>query len=58
MDTKELAEGDSCPQPDCKGTLAYIREGSCSCHINPPCSACVDAPLACDKCGTPAEEEE
>jgi hypothetical protein len=24
---------------------------NCSCHINPPCSSCTDAPLVCCDCG-------
>lgn len=42
-------EGDLCA---CGlGRFTYIREGDCSCHISPPCSSCVDAPLRCDACG-------
>jgi hypothetical protein len=44
-------ESDRCPEGGCNGNFEYIREKSCSCHINPPCSACVDAPLTCNKCG-------
>ena len=44
-----LEEGDSCPE--CVGVLGYPEVRGCSCHINPPCSACVDNPLTCDKCG-------
>lgn len=43
-----LQEGDKCP---CciDGSMRYIVE-DCSCHINPPCGACVDAPLQCKVC--------
>jgi hypothetical protein len=39
----------------CPGTLeSYLDvHGSipgCSCHISPPCSACVEAPLVCNVC--------
>lgn len=51
-------EGDKCPETGCKGVLKFIRQGSCSCHINPPCSACVDAPLTCPECGWEAEQHE
>lgn len=51
----ERQEGDEC---ECGGRFAYIRQRSCSCHISPPCSACVDAPLICDACGAYANEEE
>lgn len=50
-----LDEGDACP--GCGGRLAYIREGDCSCHIAPPCYACVEAPLKCETCGEHANEE-
>lgn len=42
-------EGDRCPE--CTGTLNYPPAENCSCHINPPCSACTDRLLTCDKCG-------
>lgn len=44
-------EGDRCRAPKCEGVLAYVREGSCSCHIHPPCGACTDAKLTCKECG-------
>lgn len=49
-------EGDRCPEKDCKGLFDYIRVKSCSCHINPPCSACTDAPLTCKECGFEPDE--
>lgn len=33
-------------------------EESCSCHINPPCSVCVDEEWMCGKCGEVYEGEE
>lgn len=42
-------EGDWCPECQ-KGTFEYRRIESCSCHIVPPCSACVDSPLMCRCC--------
>ena len=44
-------EGDKCPEKDCSGNLVYLPTENCSCHINPPCSACTDKPLTCEKCG-------
>ena len=42
-------ERDKCPK--CyEGTLEYVREGECSCHISAPCSACVNMILVCNKC--------
>lgn len=42
-------EGSICPK--CDGTLVYPPVKDCSCHINPPCAACTDSRLTCDKCG-------
>ena len=47
----ELGEGDLCPTYGCGGVLEYERVEDCYCHISPPCSSCVDAPLRCPKCG-------
>jgi hypothetical protein len=44
-----LTEGDECPH-SCGGHLDYAEVENCSCHINPPCSACTDRPLVCDTC--------
>lgn len=49
-------ETDHCPEKGCKGSFEYIRQRSCSCHISPPCSACVDAPLTCNECGFEPDE--
>ena len=50
-------EGDKCPE--CKdGRLFYPPVQNCTCHINPPCSACTDRELECDKCGYQPEEPE
>jgi hypothetical protein len=43
-------EGDGCPHCD-GGTLGYQPVEGCSCHISPPCRACVTNPFACDSCG-------
>ena len=51
-------EGDACPT-ECGGRLERVQQGVCSCHINPPCNACMDAPLLCGNCGeNPYEYEE
>lgn len=44
---------DNCGEKD----LEQIRQDGCSCHINPPCSACTDAPFVCSKCGEHTEYE-
>ena len=52
--TMELEEGQNCP--DCKiGLLAFKVDG-CSCHIHPLCSACENAELQCDFCGSWEED--
>lgn len=42
-------EGDRCPE--CGGSFHYPKVENCSCHISPPCGACVDNALECDQCG-------
>ena len=48
-------EGDSCPECHV-GNLVYPPVENCSCHINPPCSACTDRVLVCDKCAFEPDE--
>ena len=49
MSEKYLEIGDKCPV--CKvGVMDRQRIEPCSCHISPPFSACVDAPMLCTKC--------
>ena len=51
-------EGDPCPlTPGCAGHLKIKTTENCSCHINPPCSGCVDAPLFCEVCNKEVEDE-
>jgi hypothetical protein len=46
------AEGETCRRNGCDGVLVtrMPNEGSCSCHINPPCSYCTSSTIACTKC--------
>jgi hypothetical protein len=61
----QAAPGDPCgllypTGPDgrsgiCDGTLeCYVdvhgKVPGCSCHMHPPCPACIEAPLACATC--------
>lgn len=48
--TGPFDEGDMCPDSQCDGRLSTKPTENCSCHISPPCSACLDAPLICDAC--------
>lgn len=55
-DLLNLQEGNTCPE--CKDGVLYTeRQESCRCHISPPCNACTDAPLVCDKCDYVCENE-
>ena len=50
-------EGDKCPNcgPDCCGRLRRVPDDECTCHIAPPCWACVHAKFVCDDCGEELE---
>lgn len=52
----KLEEGDKCPTYKCIGELVFKEVENCSCHINPPCSACVDNPLVCLDCNFEEEK--
>jgi hypothetical protein len=52
-------KGEKCNRSDCDGILEeYDTDTSCSCHISPPCSHCVNSRAYCPKCGWDAREEE
>lgn len=58
-----LSEGyskdETCNRNDCKGIInEYEKEGSCSCHINPPCGYCTEPNAYCETCGWDAKEEQ
>lgn len=57
FENPEFPEGEECPLEECNGELNIEIDGVCCCHINPPCSACVDSKLRCDMCGWEFEEE-
>lgn len=48
--------GDVCNREDCKGIIAEHEVKNCSCHINPPCSACTDDKRFCTLCDWIGEE--
>lgn len=50
-------EGENCYR-ECGGKLEFKEVENCSCHINPPCKACVDNDLTCDQCGWSIDDEE
>jgi hypothetical protein len=45
---KGEVSGELCNRNGCVGVIEEIlRDGCCSCHINPPCSYCIDAEYYC-----------
>jgi len=54
-----LIEGDICNRNGCKGIMGEIEDDTCcSCHINPPCSHCVDMCYRCSECEFETETPE
>ena len=52
-----IEDGDKCPE--CRtGKVDWPPIEGCSCHINPPCSACTDRVLTCPECGWEDEPPE
>lgn len=50
---------EGCKCPEChQGIMQYPQVENCSCHINPPCSACTSNLLTCSKCGCEEPEPE
>ena len=61
-DLKNLGyeEGEHCNRGDrldCYGIIEEHEKRPCSCHIMPPCSACVDDRAFCPKCDWVGSEE-
>lgn len=58
-ETKEYGkeEGDVCNRDGCDGVIEWSKPDNCSCHINPPCSSCLETYLLCPKCGWDDEEK-
>lgn len=52
-------KGEVCNRGACKGIIEeYEKEGSCSCHIAPPCSYCTEDNNYCPECDWSGEEEQ
>lgn len=49
-------EDNTCNRDGCQGKMEFPEVENCSCHIAPPCSACVDNPLTCNECGQTPED--
>lgn len=56
MSNGEL-DGEICGRNGCDGILKLEKVEGCSCHISPPCSACLSAKIFCPKCGWFAEDK-
>jgi len=50
-------EGEVCNRNGCKGIIQEHPPENCSCHIAPPCGACVKDRHYCPVCDWIAEEE-
>lgn len=52
-------KGEVCNRNNCSGIIEeYDIDGSCSCHVNPPCSYCTTPKEYCPACGWDAKEEQ
>ena len=49
-------EGQVCWRDGCQGVIKCHPVENCSCHINPPCSACTDPKEYCPVCDWEAEK--
>lgn len=45
-----VCEGDICGRQGCRGIINEHPPENCSCHINPPCSACTSPCAFCPSC--------
>lgn len=53
-----LVKGDECGRDGCKGIInEHEKDGSCSCHINPPCSYCTTDTAYCPVCNWSCDDE-
>ena len=53
-----LEKGDVCNRGGCLGIIDEHQKDDCSCHISPPCSACVAGRTFCEECGWSSREGE
>jgi hypothetical protein len=51
-------EGETCWRNGCQGVIAETKVEGCSCHINPPCSACTTPREYCPVCEWRAKDED
>lgn len=50
-------EGDACNREGCAGVIETRPPENCSCHINPPCSACTSIRDHCPDCDWEAADD-
>ena len=50
-------EGHICNRNGCAGEIENNEVDNCSCHLNSPCNACVDAGTSCPICGWDSTDE-
>jgi hypothetical protein len=59
MSTIGLSNGETCGRNNCEGIIQeHKKEGSCSCHINPPCSYCTTDNHYCPVCDWQGSDEQ
>ena len=51
MNNHGIESGETCNRNGCKGIIDETEKRGCSCHINPPCSACTEPRAFCPSCG-------
>lgn len=57
-----VEDGEPCGRPNedgfaCDGEMILLDVEGCSCHISPPCGACVENAPVCSVCGKSGDEE-
>jgi hypothetical protein len=53
-----MDEGATCNRDGCPGTIEIRDVENCSCHLSPPCNACVENPLICSECDISTNNDE
>ena len=51
-----VEEGETCNRDGCSGVLRLTKIVDCSCHLHPPCHACLSQHEECPVCGWEYEE--
>jgi hypothetical protein len=58
MSNNGVEEGDICGRNGCVGVIERHPTEGCSCHISPPCSACMKPKDFCPICGWELADDE